>query len=206
MVVARTLVLSDDGRHGTQEIARCPRCNPERPVGIPPSRAADTFESFELGRNPALKPALAACKAVADGETWCALLVGEYGTGKTHLAVAALRQFGRGSFWKVPDVLDWLRRNAYGDQGVGIEDALRPFREGTGLLVLDDYGTEKTTDWAAEQLYRILDSRYEAQLPTIITTNADFTVLDGRIRSRFAEGTVVCKGADMRRRAEGVRA
>lgn len=180
-----------------QRVERCSRCNPERPSRIPLPRLSDTFANFDLNRNPLAKDALEACKRVAEGKQWCALVIGPYGTGKTHLGVAALIEFGRGQFWKVPDLLDWIRKKAYGD-GAGAEEALREFRESSGLLVLDDLGTEKSTDWASEAMYRILDSRYEMKLPTIITSNAQFETLDGRITSRFSEGLVVCRGNDVR--------
>lgn len=181
-----------------QPMFRC-RCNPERPKGIPLSRLNNTFANFDLAKNPEMEPALERCQMVARGEAWDALLHGGYGTGKTHLAIAALNEFGRGHFWKAPDMLDWIRQRAYGD-GVGAEEALSGFREGTGLLVVDDLGTEKNTDWAGEQMYRILDSRYDMGLPTIITSNYDFGRLDGRIKSRFSGGLVVCEGVDLRSR------
>ncbi len=67
------------------------------------------------------------------------------------------------------------------------------------LVVLDDLGTEKMTEWASEQLYRVLDGRYDRGLPTIITSNVQSDSLDPRILSRYAEGLVVCNGKDVRR-------
>ncbi len=198
-IVRRGLRLTPDGKTYVQDIARCPQCNPEQPERIPPGRQENTFETFDLRRNPSMREAYDRCRAVAKGETWSALLTGTYGTGKTHLAIAALNLFGRGEFWKVPDLLDWLRKAAYDDKGIGIDAALRRFRAATGLLILDDLGTEKMTEWAGEQLYRILDSRYEMRLPTIITSNQDFGKLDGRVSSRYAEGLVPCEGMDVRR-------
>ena len=193
--VSRGLV--PEGGVLNQQIDQCSRCNPERPSRIPLLRLSDSFANFDLNRNPLMQDALEACRRVADGKQWCAFLIGLCGTGKTHLGIAALNEFGRGQFWKVPDLLDWIRKKAYGD-GAGAEEALREFRESSILLVLDDLGTEKSTDWASEALYRILDSRYEGKLPTIITSNADFQKLDERITSRFNEGLVVCKGNDVR--------
>lgn len=149
-----------------------------------------------------MKPAWVRCKAVAEGKVWCAFLHGGYGTGKTHLAIAALSRFGRGMFQKVPDLLDWVRAAAYDPGGVGIEAALSRYRGMSGLLVLDDLGTENATGWAEEQLYRILDSRYESRLPTIITSNQDYSRTDGRIKSRFGEGLIICKGLDVRLEAK----
>jgi DNA replication protein DnaC len=51
------------------------------------------------------------------------------------------------------------------------------------LLVIDDLGAEKGTEWVVEQLYRIVDYRYRMCLPLVVTTN-----LSGReIRDRFGD-------------------
>lgn len=148
-----------------------------------------------------MKQALERCQAVSEERAWCAFLAGGYGTGKTHLAIAALMQWYsmrfNGMFWKVPDFLDWLRQQAY-SEGYGVEYLTRGYREGYALLVLDDLGTENATDWANEQLYRVLDARYDLKLPTIITTNQEMNRIDGRLTSRYRSGLVVCKGKDIR--------
>ncbi|KKL24573.1 hypothetical protein LCGC14_2413950, partial [marine sediment metagenome] len=105
-----------------------------------------------------MKPARNRCQAVAGGEEWCALLSGSLGCGKTHIAIAALQVFPSGYFWKVPAFLAWIRRSVF-DEGYRIEDVTEGYREGDGLIVFDDLGTENPTDWACEQLYLVLDSR-----------------------------------------------
>jgi DNA replication protein DnaC len=172
--------------------------------GIPPSRAGNTFESFEVARNPQMAAALEQVQAVSNGTAWCAFLVGLPGNGKTHLAVAALKGREHGMFWKVPDFLAWLRGKlsagieaGYG--GEGVERIIVTYQAADFLLVLDDLGTENPTDWAHEQLYRVLDNRYEERAPTIVTSNVkDVGQIDARIRSRFREGLVICDGKDLR--------
>ena len=173
---------------------------PEKISGVPVGRIMDTFESFDLKLNPGMKAALERCQKVGAGEEWCAFLTGGYGTGKTHLAIGAMHVFGmsRSYFWKVPDYLDWLKRMAF-DQGHSLDDLTKSYRGTPFLLVLDDLGAENPTDWAHEQLYRVLDARCDMKLPTILTTNTTPDRIDGRIQSRYAEGLVVCKGADVRR-------
>lgn len=175
---------------------------PKRVRGIPSARLSDTFKTFDMGLNPQMETALKRCRAVASGQAWCAFLPGDFGTGKTHLAIAALNEWmaaGKGGFfWKVPDFLDWLRHEGFDEGGIGLEAAVRTYGECRALICLDDLGTENPTDWAHEQLHRVLDSRYDLRLPTIITTNQPLERIDGRIRSRFREGLVICRGRDVR--------
>ena len=176
---------------------------PETISGLPPARLEDGFTTFDLKRNPGMKAAYDRCWAVSAGQEWCAFLAGPPGTGKTHLAIGAMKAYGlsRSMFWKVPDFLDWLRTKAYSDGGekLPLDTLLGGYREGEALVVFDDLGVENQTDWVHEQLYRVLDARYDSRLPTIITTNTAEGRIDDRIRSRYAEGLVVCKGKDIRR-------
>lgn len=181
----------------TPRLRDCPKCVPERPSGIPVSRMSDTFATFDLKKNPGAADAIQLCQWVAAGKAWCALLIGTYGTGKTHLAIATLNAMGRGHFEKVPDLLDSIRKRAF-DEEAGMEAALKRWRTMTSLLVLDDLGTEKQTEWVDETLYRILDARYESRLPTILTSNTSWERLDGRIKSRFGEGVAIIEGKDIR--------
>ena len=171
--------------------------------GVPPGRRSDSFDDFMLGFNPGMEAALRQCRAVAASSDWCAFLAGEYGTGKTHLAIAALREWyaahGNGYFWKVPAFLQWVRRQVY-DEHYQLEDVIDPYCHGQALVVFDDLGTENPTDWASEQLYLVLDSRYDLRLPTVLTTNRNLDLIDGRLLSRFRGGLVVCEGRDIRAR------
>lgn len=182
------------------QLGRTTTSEHERVSGLPRSRLADSFGTFDLAANPAMELAAARALEVAVGERWCALLVGTPGNGKTHLAIAAMHRFGlmRSMFWKVPDFLSWLRKMSI-EEGRNIDDVLRPYREQDFLLVFDDLGVENRTDWAYEQLYRVLDARYDEKLPTIITSNQLPDRLDERLLSRFGAGMVVCAGKDLRR-------
>ena len=163
--------------------------------GIPLGREGDTFESFDLKKAPEMQEAYDQCQQVSRRQAWCAFLLGPTGNGKTHLAIAALQASERGMFWKVPDFLAFLRsRIEVGD----VDQVVGEYQESEPLLVLDDLGVEKQTEWAFEQLYRILDRRCDAQLPTIITSNQDREDIDGRLRSRFRVGYVACAGKDQR--------
>lgn len=172
--------------------------------GLTERRWDNTFDNFDLALAPEMRAAYDRCRAVNEGREWCAFLVGSTGNGKTHLAVAAMHGFESGDsrFWKVPGFLAWLRSElnkgieaGYG--GAKVEEILGHYRE-PFLLVLDDLGAENPTEWANEQLYRLLDERYEERAPTIITSNVPVGAIDARIRSRFREGYVACAGKDVR--------
>ncbi len=121
------------------------------------------------------------------------LLMGGYGCGKTHLA-AAIANFAvhlgvPTLFLTVPDLLDWLR-NSYDSPGASFEQRFDEIRN-IALLVLDDLGTQNTTPWAQEKLYQIINHRYTAKLPMVITTNLNMEEIDGRISSRLKDPDLV---------------
>lgn len=73
------------------------------------------------------------------------------------------------------------------------------------LLLLDDLGAAKTSEWTEELTYRLINHRYEHMLPTLITTNLPIpelrSALGDRVASRLAEMTerVILTGPDRRR-------
>jgi len=155
-----------------------------------------TFETFQLdapGNAPeALRSLRAAFDAAvffaANPEGWM-VLHGGFGCGKTHLAAAIVNARLKGGapavFIAVPDLLDHLRA-AYSaaDGEEGYDDRFEAIKSAP-LLVLDDLGTEAPTAWAAEKLFQLFNHRYNAQLPTVVTTNHDLDALDERLRSRL---------------------
>ncbi len=56
------------------------------------------------------------------------------------------------------------------------------------LLMLDDLGTQSMTPWVKEKLYQLFNYRYNAELPTVITTSDSLDEMDPRIRSRLLDG------------------
>ncbi len=126
-------------------------------------------------------------------EGWL-LLLGGYGCGKTHLAAAianvALDAGLPAIFVTVPDLLDYLRAAYAPTSPTGYDRRFEEVRT-TPLLILDDLGTEHTTSWALEKLFQLLNYRYMAHLPTVITTNRALEDMEPRLRSRLGDPELV---------------
>ncbi len=183
-----------------------------------------TFESFDpaasrangLGRAETAKEMrsiLDVCRDYAEHLDGWLVLTGSVGTGKTHLAYAiagAVMGRGRSVYaHTTPDLLDKLR-SGYND---GTYDEWMESLKDVGLLVLDDLGTERATDWAEQALFQIINHRYSKRLPLVVTTNLNVTDakrMDARLVSRLLEGANQTDGwtrvltmpcADFRRKA-----
>jgi DNA replication protein DnaC len=132
--------------------------------------------------------------------------VGDVGTGKTTLAMLVSRaalDAGRSvAIYSLPRLLAVLREAIDSEDGLlRIVDDLSQ----VDLLHLDDLGAERATDWVLEQLYAIVNARYEEQRSLVITTNLDpeqlADQLGPRIVSRISEicGVPVMMRGDDRR-------
>jgi len=134
-------------------------------------------------------------------------LAGEPGRGKTHLALGiGWHWIGSHSkpvkYWQAERLLAAARREfdspRKDDYGQPLPSVLET-AERVPLLILDDLGAEKTTEWAEAKLDELIDYRYINRLPTVFTTNLAPAQLTGRIASRLKEGvTVTLEGPDYR--------
>ena len=160
-----------------------------------------TFKTFTPNNDEQMDPqdkenrerALIQCREYAKNPQGWLLLRGAYGGGKTHLAAAVanyrIEQGQLTLFVVVPDLLDYLRAT-YGPRShIGYDQRFNQVRN-VPLLVLDNLDTQTSTAWAKEKLFQIINHRYNAQLPTVITTNTDLDQIDLRIRSRLQDPTI----------------
>ena len=159
----------------------------------------DTFVSDGYGLSPEkaanLHHAFNEAQQYASGPQGWLVLLGGYGCGKTHLAAAIANQIvKRGQavlFIVVPDLLDHLRATFGPNSTVSYDERFDQVRNAP-LLILDDLGTQSSTPWAQEKLFQILNYRYNARFPTIITSNQSLEEIDLRLRSRLADPDLAC--------------
>jgi DNA replication protein DnaC len=115
-------------------------------------------------------------------------LMGDVGTGKTTLAMlvskAAAEAERSVAIYSLPRLLARIRRTY--DAEAGEQSYLEFFERLTSvdLLHIDDLGAEKRSDWVLEQLYAIVNERYETQRSVVVTTNLDQTALEEQIGPR----------------------
>jgi DNA replication protein DnaC len=156
-----------------------------------------TFDSFvpdgiglteERRRN--LRMAFEMTKEFAENPEGWLIFLGGYGCGKTHLAAAiANHVIQKGSpaiFVFVPDLLDHLRSTFSPNSAVSYDQRFEEIRNAS-LLILDDLGAQSSTPWAQEKLFQIFNHRYNARLPTVVTSNHELEEIDRQIRSRIID-------------------
>lgn len=132
----------------------------------------------------------AAAEYATHPEGWLVLL-GGFGTGKSHLAAAIANHVVQDHRMQVyfavaPDLLHHLRGAYAPNSTVTYDERFEQIRS-VYLLVVDDLGSEQSTPWAVEKLYQIFNHRYNNRLPTVVTSNSDLDSLDPRIRSRLCD-------------------
>ncbi len=122
-------------------------------------------------------------------------LMGDVGTGKTTLAMivskAALDAGRSVAIYSLPRLLNLIRG------AIETEDGMVGFLErlaAVDLLHIDDLGVENTTEWVLEQLYSIVNTRYEDERAMIVTTNLMYEDLVGQLGERTVSRLVAICG------------
>lgn len=137
------------------------------------------------------------------------LVLGPTGTGKTHQAYGVIRGFdalGVRARWRVTTAADLYAR-LRPRHGVDSEAVFDDYAHAS-LLVVDDFGAAKNTEWTEDVNTRLVNHRYERVLPTLFTSNLTPAELadrlGGRVSSRLKEmaDRVVLKGSDRRYRED----
>jgi len=169
----------------------------------------------DMERDPRRAPVYKAVKGYVEGieerldEGEGLWLMGDVGTGKTSLAMlvskAAVEAGRTVAIYSLPRLLSRIRRTY--DAEAGEQSYLEFFERLTevDLLHIDDLGAEKRSDWVLEQLYAIVNERYESQRSVVVTTNLDQAPLEEQIGPRTVSRLVeICNdplplyGDDMR--------
>lgn len=150
-------------------------------VNLPLEQRKNLEHAFQLARRFSESP-----------EGWL-IFQGENGCGKTHLAASianhCLRMGHSVSFVVVSEFLDHLR-STFGPESKVTYDELFERVKSAPLLVLDDYGEHSSTPWAQEKLYQLINYRYNARLPMVVTMCCSLDELDEserRVSSRLAD-------------------
>jgi DNA replication protein DnaC len=168
-----------------------------RQAGIPPLFEHSTFDNYE-----ALIPESQYCLQVmrqyaagfagilAEGPATGAILVGNPGTGKTHLACGLIRSLIENGYSaryaSIPALLSELREANRGAHDMSVSAVIRELAS-VQLLVLDEYGihTQQAVDY--QLLFQLVDARYRNNVPTIMLTNVHLAEVSRELDERFLE-------------------
>lgn len=215
----RCSICSDRGFYrlnveiGHPQFGQAIRCECQKPAYAARRRQASnlagdlllaTFRGYQVRADN--REAFTALQAFAgDPDGWI-VLIGEKGTGKTHLMAAAANVLMEREVWPlyvvVPDWLAYLREGLEADRlSEGAEQRMKDAMEAP-VLFLDDLNAERRTDWTDEQMFRLVNYRYIHRLPTVISGNFTLEELEKRIASRMRDASlsqiIVMAGPDQR--------
>jgi len=187
--------LGESGKPDFMRTVICPRCKPKieerrrrsllRYCGLPAATEHMTLESYNTKGYDTLRTAKELAMQLVSGSEkvkWLTIL-SESDRGKTHLAIGICRKWlEKGLAAKyafVPDFLMDLRAGYDSpDEGYSFT-RLMQVATTVPLLVLDDLGTERPTEWAVEQLQIIIHKRGVEGLPLVVTSNKRLNCIVG---------------------------
>ena len=168
---------------------------------IPKRFAGKSFADYIVS-TPKQEKNLSECRAYADNfeenhkAGRCLLLLGKPGTGKTHLASAiawqVMTQTSHTAVYRTVGGILQLIKGSYGnDSEYSEQEAYKAFTS-PSLMIIDEVGATKPTEFELTTLFAIINGRYEDQLPTIVISNLQpdelGSVLGERSVDRLREG------------------
>ncbi|MFC1593141.1 ATP-binding protein [Candidatus Omnitrophota bacterium] len=154
-------------------------------VNLPPEQRENLKEAFRIAFDFAKSP-----------EGWV-VFMGDTGCGKTHLAAAIANYCYQANqpalFVVVAEFLDHLRSTFSPASKISYDQLFERVKTAP-LLILDDFGEQSPTPWAREKLYQVINYRYNARLPIVITTRYSleeiFEEIESSISSRLVDAKV----------------
>ena len=156
---------------------------------IPRAYEGDTFADYAV--TAANRDAVDAAHMMVADEIKGLFLHGEKGTGKTKLAAIIANERARAGkavlFASVPDLMADIR-SSFKDGTTS--EAVQAVKN-TPFLVLDDLGAEKMTEWVGEQLFCIVNHRYNERLQTVVTSNYSPTEIIAHMAAVDRRGNVI---------------
>ena len=176
-------------RHERNRLARLRISRLFASARIPRAYEGDTFADYTVTATN--KDAVDAAHMIVADEIKGLFLHGEKGTGKTKLAAIIANERARAGspvlFASVPDLMADIRRSFKDGTTSEAVQAVKnaPF------LVLDDLGAEKMTEWVGEQLFCIVNHRYNERLATVVTSNYSPTQVIAHMATVDSRGNVI---------------
>jgi DNA replication protein DnaC len=181
---------------GVSRVARC-ECVREQATArrmsearIPPRYQRCTLDNFVTYQNEELMRAVETARRFTQAFPVVQkglMLIGPPGIGKTHIAVSVLREVirrtgARGLYYDTRALLRDIRTTYNPVLHMAEMDVIRPVMEAE-ILVLDDLGAERLTDWVEETMSLIVNTRYNERRPTIFTSNYEDIPDEGELNS-----------------------
>lgn len=148
---------------------------------IPPRFEHATFESLDDGIKKSLQAWIDQHKTGKES----LMLYGKPGVGKTHAMYSLLQKAPniKHRFYNSTEIIEDIRAS-FNDRYV--QNPMNMLKGFDGYLFIDDFGTERLTDFVQDMFYQIINDRYINKLPTIISTNFDLSEIADRLGERVA--------------------